>query len=96
MAEEIVEEGEEEVVEEVDLSEEKIDLLKKAYKRPVAGVVLETLMQFEKSLEAKEAPPEEVAEEVPSEPKTYAEYLKFYQDQQAKKAEEEQAPEDGI
>ena len=64
---------------EIELSDEEISTLKKAYRRPVAGVVLDTIISFEKSLQV---PEEEVAEEevtennLFTEPRTYGEYLK--------------------
>lgn len=77
-----------EPVVEVGLSEEKVDLLRRAYRRPVAGVVLEGIINFERSLEVEEVPPEE--EEVFSEPKTYAEYLRYFKAQEEVEEVEEE------
>ena len=57
--------SEEKIHEEVELSEEKIGVLRAAYRRPVAGVVIDTIVGFERSLEKapeeKEVPLEEEA-----------------------------------
>lgn len=87
-----------EEVEGVELSEEKLELLQKAYRRPVIGVVLETIMSFEKSLEVEEAPPKEdiTEENLFTELRTYGEYLRYFKAQEAEKAEEEEPVEEEL
>lgn len=79
---------------EIELSDEEISTLKKAYRRPVAGVVLDTIISFEKSLQApEEKAPEEITEEnLFTEPRTYGEYLKYFKAQEAVKMAKEEEP----
>ena len=82
-----------------ELSEEEIDILKKAYsRRPVAGVVIDTIIDFEKTLHVPEEEGPEAEEEVItaenlySEPRTYGEYLRYFKSQEAEKMAKEEEP----
>ena len=86
--------------EEVELSAEAISTLKKAYQRPIAGVVLDTIVRFEKSLQVPEeekAPEEITGENLYTQPRTYGEYLRYFKAQEASvKAEDEEPVEEQI
>ena len=85
---------------EIELSEDKIAILKKAYRRPVSGVILDAIATFERVVTAPvEEPEEEVitAENLFTQPRTYGEYLRYFKAQEASvKAEDEEPVEEQI
>jgi len=70
-------------------SEEQIEGLRLAFRRPIVGTLLEIISRAEMAMQA----PEEVTEEnLFTEPRTYGEYLKYFKAQEAVKMAKEEEP----